>query len=123
MNENKTKATQFLELVVAGQIDEAYAAYIDMHGKHHDVHFAAGFEAHRRDMKENHQQFPHKQMSIKHVLADGDFVSVHSHIIPKSGERGVIAVHMFRFADGKITEMWTVSNPIPGDSPNSDGPF
>ena len=61
----KEAAISFLELVVAGKIDEAYDTHVDMNGKHHNLYVSAGFPALRAAMKENHQKFPHKKFSIR----------------------------------------------------------
>ena len=74
-------------------------------------------------MIENQVQFPNKQLTIKHVLGDGELVAVHSHILPHPGDTGGSAVHLFRFQDDKIVEMWDIGQPVPVDSPNKDGAF
>ncbi len=119
----KEVAVKFLQLVVAGQIDEAYHEYVDLGGKHHNSFFPAGFPALRRAMIENHVEFPSKQITVKNVLCDGDFVAVHSNIILRPGEAGLTTVHLFRFHGDKIVEMWDCGQPVPGDSPNKDGAF
>ena len=119
----KQAAVQFLQLVVAGSIDAAYEKHVDMRGKHHNPFFAAGFRALQKAMIENHVQFPNKQITVKNVLGDGDLVSVHSRIVLRPGEAGVAAMHLFRFQDGKIVELWDCGQPVPADSPNMDGPF
>jgi predicted SnoaL-like aldol condensation-catalyzing enzyme len=116
-------AVQFLQLVVAGRIDEAYQKHVDMQGKHHNPFFPAGFPALRKAMVENHVQFPNKQLVVKNVLGEGDMVAVHSHIVPRPGETGLAAVHLFRFQGDKIVEMWECVQPLPADSPNRDGAF
>ncbi len=126
MAENDTRARkqaalQFLQLVVAGRIDEAYQKYVDLQGKHHNPFFHAGFPALRKAMNENHIQFPNKQLTIKNVLGDGDLVAVHSHIVLRLGETGVVAVHLFRFRGDKIVEMWDCGQTVPADSLNKDG--
>ena len=121
--DNKQSALQFMELVTAGKIDEAYQKYVSMDGKHHNAFFPAGFPALRDAMKENHIQFPVKIFTPKNVLADGDLVAVHSHLVLKAGEPGIITVHIFRFQDGKIIELWDCSQAIPADLPNTDGVF
>lgn len=118
---NKEAAVTFLQLVVAGQIDEAYTKYVDMRGKHHNVYFPAGFEALKKAMHESHAQFPVKQFKSKNVLADENLVAVHSHIVLKQGDPGMAVVHLFRFENGKIVEMWDVGQEIPHDTPNTDG--
>ena len=122
-NTRKQAAVEFLQLVVAGRIDEAYEKHIDMRGKHHNPHYPAGFPALKKAMIENHVEFPSKQFAVKNVLGDGDLVAVHSHIVLRPGERGVAAVHVFRFQSDKIIEMWDCGQPVPADSPNKDGVF
>lgn len=120
---HKQAAVQFLQLVVSGRIDEAYEMYVDMQGKHHNPFFPAGFPELRKAMVENHVRFPNKQLTIKNVLSDGNLVAVHSHILPLPDGAGISAVHLFRFQDNRIVEMWDISQPVPADSPNKDGAF
>jgi predicted SnoaL-like aldol condensation-catalyzing enzyme len=94
-----------------------------MRGRHHNVYYAADFASLKKGMIENHAQFPTKRLMVKNVLGDGNLVAVHSNIIMKSGEPGVSVVHLFRFEDGKIVEMWDVGQSIPVSSPNLIGAF
>ncbi len=119
----KQAAVQFLQLVVAGQIDEAYRRHVDIHGKHHNPFFSTGFPALKKAMIEHHVQFPSKQLTVKNGLGDGDLVTVHSHIVLRPGETGIAAVHLFRFRVDKIVKMWDCGQPVPADSPNKDGMF
>ena len=89
----KEAAVKFLQLVVAGCIDEAYEKHVEMRGKHHNPFFRAGFAALKEAMIENHTQFPKKGIIIRNVLGDGDLVAVHSHIVPRPGDTGVAATH------------------------------
>jgi predicted SnoaL-like aldol condensation-catalyzing enzyme len=119
----KSAAVAFLRLVIAGRIEEAYQKHVAMNGKHHSPYFNAGFPALKQAMIENHTQSPNKQLTVKHVLGDGNLVAVHSHIIIRPGEAGQAAVHIFRFNDDRIVEIWDCVLPIPADSPNGDGAF
>jgi predicted SnoaL-like aldol condensation-catalyzing enzyme len=120
---NKEMAVQFLKLVIDGEIDKAYNDYVNFDGKHHNPYFPKGFSVLKEGMKENHVQFPNKQFNIKNILADGDLVAIHSHLSFKEGEPGMIVVHLFRFKNGKIVEMWDCGQPIQANSPNTDGTF
>ena len=119
----KQIAVQFLELVVAGQIDEAYRKYVDMAGVHHNAYFAAGFPALKKAMQDDQNQHPDKRLDVQNVLGDGELVAVHSHLIITQGQAEMSVVHLFRFAGDKIVEMWDVGQSIPVDSPNKDGAF
>jgi predicted SnoaL-like aldol condensation-catalyzing enzyme len=120
---HKQDALHFLEMVIAGEIDDAYLLYAATGGKHHNPFFRAGFDALREAMKENHVQFPLKQLTIGHVISDGDLVAVHSHIVLRQGEAGMAVVHLFRFEENKIAEFWDVGQPVPENSLNTDGMF
>lgn len=120
---NKEAALDFLKLVTSGKIDEAYQKYVSPYGKHHNPYYPSDFAALRDGMKENHSKFPVKQFNVKNVLADGDLVAVHSHIVMKPGDPGIAVVHLFRFQDGKIVEFWDCGQPVPTDSPNQVGMF
>jgi predicted SnoaL-like aldol condensation-catalyzing enzyme len=122
-HDRKQAAGEFLQLVVAGRIDEAYRKHVDLEGKHHNFFFPAGFPALKKAMHENHVQFPSKQFIVKNVLGDGDLVAVHSRIVLRPGEPGMAVVHLFRFHEDKIVEMWDIGQPVPADSPNKDGAF
>jgi predicted SnoaL-like aldol condensation-catalyzing enzyme len=120
---HKEIAVDFLQLVVAGNIEEAYDSYINMHGKHHNMNYSADFTSLKKGMFESQAQFPSKRLMVKNVLGDGNLVAIHSNIILTPGEPGMAAVHIFRFDKGKIVEMWDVGQTIPLDSPNRIGAF
>jgi len=118
---NKSIAMDFLKLVVAGKIDEAYDKYVDMNGKHHNVYFPAGFQALKDAMKKVDKQAPGKVFDTKNALAENDLVATHSYL--EFGNKQMTVVHLFRFEKGKIIEMWDLGQEIPENCPNQDGAF
>ncbi len=123
MSDHKKAAVNFLQMVAAGEIEQAYQKYVDMKGKHHNPFCAGGFEGLKKGMIENDSHFPHKNFMVKHVLVDNDLVSVHSHLVLKPGELELATTHLLRFESGKIIELWDVATPVPAESPNQDGMF
>ena len=121
--DNKQAALQFLKLVEAGQIEQAYRKYTTENGRHHNPYFQAGFAALQKGMLENHEQNPGMRLTVKNVIGEGDLVAVHSRVVQSPGHAGLAAVHIFRFQGGRIVEFWDVGEPIPADSPNEDGMF
>ena len=120
---NKQITLEFLNLAIAGKFDEAYQKHVNIKGRHHNIFSPAGFEGLKKSMEENDAEFPQKKISIKHVLADGDLVITHSHVVLKEKEVELIAFHLFRFEKGKIVEMWDCGQTIPKDLTNKDGAF
>ncbi len=123
MSNLKQTAVDFLQMVVAGDIEKAYEKYVDMNGKHHNPFTPAGFPALKKGMMENDAKFPHKAFTVKHVVGEGDWVTVHSHLVLKAGELELTTVHLLKFGNGKIVELWDVAAPIPAECPNKDGLF
>ncbi|HTK80961.1 MAG TPA: ester cyclase [Bacteroidota bacterium] len=119
----KQIAVDFLQLVVSGQIEDAYRKFVDMSGKHHNPFFSQGFDALKRAMIQNQANFPAKRIEVKTVIQERDYVVIHSHLTFNAGETGMIVIHMFRFAGKRITEFWDCGQEIPADSPNVDGAF
>ena len=52
-------------------------------------------------------------MEPKRIVAEGDLVVLHSHLILKPGDRGSAVVDIFRLENGKIVEHWDVVQEIP----------
>ncbi|HWW65090.1 MAG TPA: nuclear transport factor 2 family protein [Sphingomonadaceae bacterium] len=63
------------------------------------------------------------QRTIKHVIAEGDLVVLHHHLVRQPGTKGLVAVDIFRVKDGKLAEHWDALQPIPDTSINTHGPF
>ncbi|HUL42767.1 MAG TPA: nuclear transport factor 2 family protein [Bacteroidota bacterium] len=119
----KASAVDFLQLIVSGEVDEAYKKYADMKGKHHNPYVPAGLPSLQKAMADDNVRSPGKKLTVKNVLADGNLVAVHSHLVMRQGETGMIVVHLFRFDGDRIMEFWDCGQQIPPDSPNKDGAF
>ncbi|MBB4824830.1 putative SnoaL-like aldol condensation-catalyzing enzyme [Sporosarcina luteola] len=123
MELNKDKAVAFLQSIVAGQIDNAFKTFVSPDFIHHNPYFPGDAESLRLAMKENDDQSPEKVLSVKQVLEEDGRVMVYSHIQQNEDDLGAAVIHLFRFHDGKIIEMWDVGQPIKANSPNENGMF
>ena len=74
-------------------------------------------------MEENARQNPNKVFEVKRVIAEGDLVVTHSHVRQKPEDPGAAVVHIFRFENGKIVELWDLGQPIQDTSVNKNGMF
>lgn len=120
---NKEIAVAFLRLTASNEVREAYALYVHLDFIHHNPYFLGDRESLLTGMEENATLHPEKTLDVKFALEDGDMVSVYTHIKQKVEERGYAVFHLFRFVDGKIIEMWDVSQEIPFESKNENGMF
>ncbi|MBI2519744.1 MAG: nuclear transport factor 2 family protein [Bdellovibrio sp.] len=119
----KNEAIDFLHLVSSGNVDEAFEKYIDPNFQHHNQYFRGDRESLRLAMKENAITMPNKSFATKMVLEDGAIVVTYSHVIQKPSELEIAVVHIMRFQDDRIIEMWDVEQTISKDSPNENGMF
>jgi len=116
-------AISFLQRVAAGQVRSAYEEYVASNFRHHNPFFPGDRESLRQAMEESATRNPDRELEVKIVLAEGDLVATCSHIRQEPRSRGAAVVHIFRFAAGKIVEMWDIGQDIPENSPNENGMF
>ena len=118
----KDIAKDFLELASSGKVREAYEKYVHEDFKHHNAYFKGDRESLMKAMEGAHRETPNKFLEVKHVLEDDALVAVHSHVQQENGT-DIAVVHIFRFEEDKIVELWDVGFPVPKDSPNENGVF
>ncbi len=120
---NTIAAVSFLKLASSGKVSEAYSKYIGKGFRHHNPFFEGSAEALQAGMEENARQSPDKVFTILRTVSEGDFVVTHSNVQQNPAQLGAVVVHIFRFENGKIIELWDVGQPIPESSPNQNGMF
>lgn len=120
---NKEKAVSFLELVASGDVREAFEKYTGNDFKHHNPFFRGDKESLMAAMEQNEEEAPDKVLDVKRAIEDGEEVAVHSHIKQNPEDLGAAVVHIFRFQDGYIVELWDVGQPVPESSDNENGVF
>ena len=120
---HKDTAVSFLRLVGSGKVRDAYDRYVAASFRHHNGFFRGDRESLVTAMEENADKNPGKVLDVKRTLEDGHYVAVHSHIRQHAQDRGGAAVHIFRFENDRIAELWDVVQAIPQDSPNEHGVF
>jgi predicted SnoaL-like aldol condensation-catalyzing enzyme len=114
-------ACDFLRRAAAGDVDEAFRRHVHEHFVHHHCSARGDREGLRQAMSASARAMPGKAIDTRIVLEDGDRVCTAS-LVTAPGMH-VAVMHIFRFEDGMIRELWDVGQPVPADSPNENGPF
>jgi predicted SnoaL-like aldol condensation-catalyzing enzyme len=122
LEENKRIAREWHELALH-KPEEAVAKYIGPNYRQHNPGSADGPESLIQTMKWFTQNFPELRMEVKRIIAEGDLVVLHSHLIMKPGDRGSAVVEMFRLENGRIVEHWDVAQEVPEKSANNNTMF
>lgn len=122
-NDYKQIATDFLMLSSKGKAREGFSKYVKKNFKHHNIYFKRDGESLMIAMEDNAKKNPGKMFEVKRALQDGDLVAVHSHVRQKQGDRGAAVVHIFRFENNKIVELWDLGQAVPLETVNENGIF
>lgn len=121
---NKEKAITFLKLAASGNVKLAYEKFISQKFIHHNQYFKGDRQSLMSAMEEASKSSPNKSIEIRQVFEDGDNVITHSLVVRQNPDVPHIAVvHIFRFENEKIVELWDLGQQIDKDSPNENGAF
>lgn len=114
----KQIAQHFLMLCAKGQSREAFDLYAGKDFIHHNPYFKGDAQTLIKAMEEEAIRNPSKIFEVHRALEEGDLVAVHSHIRQDANDLGVAVIHIFRFNDGRIAELWDVGQAVPADRIN-----
>lgn len=121
---HKEIAMDFLRLAASGQVKEAYDKYIAPDFRHHNPYYKGDRESLLKGMEESAAAKPQPPIfEIKHAIEDGDLVAVHSRYRADANDRGGAVVHICRFENDLIVELWDVFMFAPEESANENGLF
>lgn len=121
MTSHQKNTIDFLQKVAFGHIDAAFNTYVSKDFIHHNQYFEGSRDALIQAMKEDHQSNPNTDFEVKYCYQDGDTVIAHS-LVTK--ERMQIAViHIAKFDQDKIVELWDLGQVISDETPNKNGLF
>jgi len=119
----KSKAQAFLQAVSSNNIREGYDLYVGENFKHHNVYYKGDAESLKTAMEESDKIFPNKKFEIKQMIREGNFVVAHSCAKLNPDEPGYALIHIFRFENEMIVELWDLGQQIPSVLVNENGPF
>lgn len=117
----KEIATAFLQLAGLGKVKEAFDCFVATDFIHHNQYFEGNRTALQNAMEAAHLQEPNKSIEIKYCYEDQNNIITHS--LVKKENMDIAVVHIFRFVDDKIVELWDLGQVIDKKSPNEHGLF
>jgi predicted SnoaL-like aldol condensation-catalyzing enzyme len=119
----KRAALEFLRLSAAGEPREAFESYASPYFRHHNAHVPSDAESLIVAMEKDAAQNPEKILEVLRAMEDGDLVAVHARVRHKPDDPGWSVIHIFRFEDDHIVELWDVGQEVMKKSPNDAGMF
>jgi predicted SnoaL-like aldol condensation-catalyzing enzyme len=122
--DQKESAITFLKMAGSGDVRAAYEKFIASTFIHHNLYFKGDRESLMKAMEEAHEKRPNKSIDVKHVYQDGNTIITHSQVLRREPHAAPIAVvHIFRFENHRVVELWDLGQEIMKNSPNEHGAF
>ena len=119
----KEIAQDFLKLASKGQAREAFELYVSDGFKHHNAYFKGDGHTLMTAMEENGKKTPDKIFEMQRALEDGNLVAIHSRVRQTSKDLGAAVMHIFRFENDRIIELWDFGQAVPENMINENGMF
>lgn len=117
-------AASFLHMAGGGNAREAYERFVAPEFIHHNQYFKGDRESLMVAMEEAHRRSPNKSVNVVRTYQDGDTVITYSRVERQDpAEPSIAVVHIFRFKNDRIVELWDVGQAMIKDSPNENGMF
>lgn len=124
MSSRKESATSFLQMAGTGDVRAAFDKFVTPGFIHHNQYFKGDRDSLITAIEDVSKRCPNKSIDTKYIYEDGDTVITHSLVTRRNPEEQDIAVvHIFRFENDRIAELWDLGQPIAKDSPNENGMF
>jgi predicted SnoaL-like aldol condensation-catalyzing enzyme len=127
--ERKSIAKEYFDLVKSGRFKEGLR-FFSPDCKTHNPYISGDMSTLTEAMieadKEGTAQFPNAEFVVRHIIADGDMVAVHTDLLSdrsKPNEGGLRQAHLLRFEGDKIVEYWDITQQMLPDMPNAGGAF
>lgn len=118
---NQQTAIQFIKMCALESPQQAFATFTNANFKHHNQYFPGDRDSLMNAMIEAGKTHPNKSFTVKQVFETDDRVAIYSHVVKDAME--IAVVHMMRFENGKISEMWDIGQIMDKNSPNKNGMF
>lgn len=121
--DQKQIALAFQAGIMSGKVRETYAAYIHPDFRHHNPYYPGDAASLMVGMEENAARFPDKVFTVERAIEEGDLVVTYSRLCLQASMPEMAVVHIFRFANEKIIELWDIVQAAPEDGVNEQGFF
>ncbi|MFF1358534.1 nuclear transport factor 2 family protein [Streptomyces sp. NPDC058297] len=123
LEQNKKVVVDYFQSVMGGNVEKALADYLGPGYVQHNPYMQFGPEGVVQFITRMRGQYPELRLDIKRVIAEGDMVVTHSHLILEPGKPGRALADYFRLENGKIVEHWDVIQDVPETDADYIGMF
>ncbi len=119
----KDIAIDFLTLCAKGDSRKAFNLYVGNNFKHHNPFFKGDSQSLMIAMEESAKTNSNKIFEIKQIIEDGNLIVLHSYIKQTENNLEIAVVHILKFSNDTIIEIWDIIQPFPENIINEYGMF
>jgi predicted SnoaL-like aldol condensation-catalyzing enzyme len=120
---NRETVERFCQVVFNEHQTAAAADFIRDDFIQHSPFLADGREPFIEYFSTLFAEYPRARMHVKRIVAEGDYVVVHSQFLLEPSDRGTALVDIFRLEDGRVAEHWDVIQEVPERAHNKNSMF
>jgi predicted SnoaL-like aldol condensation-catalyzing enzyme len=121
--ESKRVASALVDELTSGRDVTAFDRYVSDPYFQHTPQTPNGIAAAKEFFAAAFAASPDFSVSVKRVIAEGDYVAIHSHYKSGPDDLGLAVLDIYRVRDGKVVEHWDVIQPVPATSANDNTMF
>ena len=120
---NAELVKRFFDEVLAPMEADLVDRYVSPGYIQHSQLAEPGIEALKAFLRRVRRETPEARQTLHRLVAEGDLVVTHEHVVRWPGDPGLAAIDIFRCADGKIVEHWDVIQAVPAEPINPNSMF
>ncbi|MEU1275651.1 ester cyclase [Streptomyces sp. NPDC005799] len=120
---SKRVVSALVSEVTTGRDVTAFDRYVAGPYSQHDPQTPNGTTAAKEFFTSTFAAHPDFSVGVKRVIAEGDYVAVHSNYKFAADDRGFAVFDLFRVRHGKVVEHWDAVQPVPATSANDNTMF
>jgi predicted SnoaL-like aldol condensation-catalyzing enzyme len=121
---NAEIAVGFLNLAFNDHdVETAFTRYVGQPYRQHNPHAPDGADDSAAFLSRWITATPDLALRVHRVIADGEFVAVHSHLTLDTSDTGSAVVDIMRIVGGRIVEHWDVVQSVPENTAHDNGMF
>jgi predicted SnoaL-like aldol condensation-catalyzing enzyme len=121
--QNKATVQRFHDVVFNQRRASAAVEFIREDYVQHSPYLADGRESFIDYFGTLFTEYPNSRIDVKRLVAEGDYVVVHSHFTRWPSDRGTAMVDIYRLEGGRLAEHWDVTEDVPERAANRNTMF
>jgi len=120
---NRETVQRFCEIICNEHKTAAAVDFIQDDYSQHSPFLAHGRQPFIDYFSDLFAEYPRARLHVKRIIAEGNYVVVHSHFERDPADRGTAIANIFRLDNSRLAEHWDVIQEVPARAQNKNSMF